>query len=1015
MSTEPSVTAPFVGLRPFDISDARWFFGRDQETAALTLKLRTNRFTAVVGPSGSGKSSVVRAGVVPLLKSDGWQQIIIAPGSAPLSRLAGALADVEAGDRLKEARRFRFDVILRGSAYGLAEIAETLRPDVPRLLLVIDQFEELFRYGDEASGTARAGMREEARAFVELLLTATARSAGRLQICVTMRSDYFGACSAYVGLAEAVSQSQFLIPLPTREQLDDAIHKPIALIGASIEENLVQRLLVDVEEEQDKLPLLQHTLRRLWEHASGDPRTLREQDYVDVGKISGSINKKAESIATRLKAGNPEDLVTLECVMKALTELDERNRASRHPRTRKELLALVSEQLATTPALAEASLDRMIGALQAEDTSFLVVGGSDDPGVDIGHEALIRSWARLSGPQHDFSEGWLREERDDGERWRDYVRRAGEGATLDSSELKALSTWPRNRGFAKVWSERYGNKWEIVESLKKKSTEAQLRRRTSMGAIVGLLCALGIAIIWMGYGLYRGAIDTSQRALVANRTVQSAQKLLDQLSASIEHGDITTKGADDMLTAAGEIVQKVRDFKPVEDKTTTALLVNLGYTASDIKNTIGQTDNALVSATESKEMAEKVDAASPDDPRILQLLFGGYWRIGDVISSHGKSRGKDALQEYGKAEKIADRLLKIAPNDRNNQWDLMLVKQKIGDIWQMDNKWAEAIKEYEVAQGLINKVLSDNPSSRSWRRDLANTLSRIGQAYNDKPDFDKAMQYHRDALKLRMDLLAEDSNDHVVLSNLATSHRDIAIAYADHDEVGKALTSITTAVETLEGLLKIDSNNATWQASLAALYGRKGGLHRTQREPQAALGTYRLAYGLRQDLAKKDPGNSDRQISLVRSGISIADVLEEQKSGLDEALRLYREAIPKLDEVRPRFDTDVFNSHFKIGNILAFQGGRDQPLNEYKQASAIARDADPESTTWKRRLANAYRSIGDILSAWEPSDEARQNYQLGLDIVTDLARKNPRSKDLADQVKVLREKVQGLPATDPPN
>ena len=117
---------------------------------------------------------------------------------------------------------------------------------------------------------------------------------------------------------------------------------------------------------------------------------------------------------------------------------------------------------------------------------------------------------------------------------------------------------------------------------------------------------------------------------------------------------------------------------------------------------------------------------------------------------------------------------------------------------------------------------------------------------------------------------------------------------------------------------------------------------------------------------------------------------------------------------RAAYGSVELGSPLQYETFLAFQGGRDQPLNEYKQASAIARDADPESTTWKRRLANAYRSIGDILSAWEPSDEARQNYQLGLDIVTDLARKNPRSKDLADQVKVLRDKVQCLPATDPP-
>jgi type II secretory pathway predicted ATPase ExeA len=173
MSTSAaSATVPFVGLRPFDTADTAWFFGRDRETAALTRKLRASRFTAVVGPSGSGKSSVVRAGVVPLLQSDGWQQIITTPGSAPLARLARALASADADDRLAEARRFRFDATLRASAFGLAGIADTLRTNAHRLLLVIDQFEELFRYGDEASGALRAAMREEARAFVELLLTA---------------------------------------------------------------------------------------------------------------------------------------------------------------------------------------------------------------------------------------------------------------------------------------------------------------------------------------------------------------------------------------------------------------------------------------------------------------------------------------------------------------------------------------------------------------------------------------------------------------------------------------------------------------------------------------------------------------------------------------------------------------------------------------------------------------------------------------------------------------------------
>ena len=467
--------APFVGLRPFDTSDAKWFFGRDHETAALMRKLRGSRFTAVVGPSGSGKSSVVRAGVVPLLQADGWCEIVTKPGSAPLARLALALSGAAASERLAEARRFRFEAMLRASAFGLAEIAETLRPDAPQLLLVVDQFEELFRYGEESSGAARAAMREEARAFVELLLAAGKREGGRMRVCITMRSDFFGNCSAYVGLAEAVSASQFLVPLPLRGQMEEAIRGPVAKAGGSIEEALIQRLLVDVVEEFDQLPLLQHTLRRLWERASGTPRTMHEADYVAVGRIAGSIDQKAEAVLKALTEKNPMDRTSLERVMKALTDLDERDRATRRPQKLSELRALVTDSLGVDPEVAEASLSRALDTLKTEDTSFLQFGEGDDPEIDIGHEALIRSWKRLAGSKLNFAEGWLREERADGEKWRGHVRRASEGLQFAWKEQSDLPKWLREHSLGEIWTQRYGNQWREVAELRVRS-----RRSTTL-------------------------------------------------------------------------------------------------------------------------------------------------------------------------------------------------------------------------------------------------------------------------------------------------------------------------------------------------------------------------------------------------------------------------------------------------------------------------------------------------------------------------------------------------------
>jgi hypothetical protein len=246
----------------------------------------------------------------------------------------------------------------------------------------VDQFEELFRYGEEATGAARAAMREEGRAFVELLLSTAARKASRVNVCVTMRSDFFGNCSAYEGLAEAVSEAQFLVPLPRRDQLEEAIGKPVKLVGATIEKAVVQRLLVDVEEETDQLPLLEHTLRRLWDKSSGTPRAIREEDYVKVGKIAGSIETKAEELLTTLSTENAIDLISLKLVMKALTDLDERDRATRRPQQHSQLLALLADTPGIDARVAETSLLRVLDILKAEDTSFLQVSAGDDQEVD---------------------------------------------------------------------------------------------------------------------------------------------------------------------------------------------------------------------------------------------------------------------------------------------------------------------------------------------------------------------------------------------------------------------------------------------------------------------------------------------------------------------------------------------------------------------------------------------------------------------------------------------------------
>jgi hypothetical protein len=493
-ATATTGRVPFVGLRSFDAADHPWFWGRRHETAVLTRKVRMSRFTAVVGASGSGKSSLVKAGVLHALAEDGWRAVAAKPGSAPIARLAQALAAAEEGsDDLAEARAFRFEATLRGSAYGLAEIAQALLPEAPRLVMVVDQFEEVFRYGEEATGAVRAAMREEGRAFVELLLAAAGRAQGRLHVVITMRSDYFGDCSAHAGLAEAISASQYLVPVPLRDQLETAIREPIAASGACIDDPLVQRLLLDVEEEDDRLPLLQHTLRRLWEAARGEPKRLTEGDYEAVGRLAGSIDQKAERIVADLHDRHAQDPATVERVMKALTTLDERDRGTRRPQRRSELLAVLDDGRPDCEAVAT-SLDRVLAAFAAEEASFLQRGEGDDPEVDIGHEALIRSWKRLAGPGLDFKAGWLREERQDGDEWRGLIRRAISGGRLSFQDQRRVFRWQRERRIGLAWSARYGDMWDVVQAMCRRSAQITM---VSVGVLLACLVLLLVPSLWL--------------------------------------------------------------------------------------------------------------------------------------------------------------------------------------------------------------------------------------------------------------------------------------------------------------------------------------------------------------------------------------------------------------------------------------------------------------------------------------------------------------------------------------
>ncbi len=547
----------YPGLRPYGFEDAGWFFGREDQSLALYRLIDRGRLVAVVGGSGSGKSSVVRAGLLPLIEEetagDGgrhWTWWSMRPGEAPVARLAETLAG-PTGDKedakslsLWSAERERIEFMLRKSSFGLVDVLRGLPDSRARTpLLLVDQFEELFRFSDlPGSRAARAGRREEAAAFVQLLLEAARSPDLAVRVILTMRSDYLGDCARFQGLPEAVTESEFLVPSLNRDQREEAIRGPAERADGSVSDDLLQSLLNDSNEELDQLPVMQHALMRTWAHAmQRGSRKLTLDDYVAIGAMAGSISQHADELLDEPAMKGRE--LAVEQVFRALAELDRQGRGTRRP--------LQLHQLVDECGVGRADVVAVVDRFRSEDCSFLVPAGiagtplGEEDVVDVGHEALIRRWSRISRQVEGTRSGWLIDEAVDG---RTYVAllataeggQPGQATALPIDQIALRSAWWELRPRSPAWTERYGGQIDKVRklladsvvALRESERDKARSRRNSLVAYGGLLVIAItfplLVLLWYQFNIAqeqtRLAQDQMKFALVESITAKQEQK-----------------------------------------------------------------------------------------------------------------------------------------------------------------------------------------------------------------------------------------------------------------------------------------------------------------------------------------------------------------------------------------------------------------------------------------------------------------------------------------------------------
>jgi len=259
---------PYPGLRPFQEADASLFFGREKQVKDLLALLEGHRFLAVVGDSGSGKSSLVKAGLIPALHLGAmgeefadWRVATLRPGTDPIGELCRALSGKDALGPDPDCR-----ATFESSSRGLTErVLRAGLEDGSHLLVVVDQFEELFRYR-----RARAEGPDQAVRFAGLLLEAARSEWARIYVLLTIRSDFLGECAQFHDLPETLTGCQYLVPRMTRDERREAIEKPARAAGCGIEASLVERLLNEPGDEAGQLPVLQHALNRTFHEFRAD-------------------------------------------------------------------------------------------------------------------------------------------------------------------------------------------------------------------------------------------------------------------------------------------------------------------------------------------------------------------------------------------------------------------------------------------------------------------------------------------------------------------------------------------------------------------------------------------------------------------------------------------------------------------------------------------------------------------------------------------------------------------------
>ena len=816
----------------------------------MLSRLAATRFLAVLGSSGIGKSSLVQTGLLSsiqmgMLQGAGtsWLVIDFRPGQpegSPLRNLVRRLLQkTDQPTTTETITHLRAQFIQEGPRALLKWCREGHLPVATNMLLLVDQFEELFRYQDYSS-------REEAEAFVALLLESRQPLEAKspqlaelpIYVTITMRSEFLGACSLIQNLPEAITEGAFLTPRMTRDQYREAIVGPAEVRGVKIESILINRLLNDLAtfapwdekepgqqgssgqvsttdaEDQlvrlarraDQLPVLQHALNQIWRNAC--ERRKREEhnnsggvdhaieltldDYKAIGGLENALNSHADAVLENIRTvlGTATDH-TAERLFRALVSGSTPSDATRRPVPLAELIDIATD---------EKGVRTIVHAFRANECNFLM----PDPAVplaattviDISHESLIRQWKRLSQ--------WVVREAVAAQQWRRLNDRLVLGEPLRDRMLDNMVAWREETGPNAAWAKRYGGDYISGMAFLKRSERAEKNRRLLRNSAVAAAFAFLIIVsgtmykFWQEARTAEGHAETERKH--AARGYAFAKDTLKNLTFNFATSlESVAQNPEMQITEVTDVFKNVKlsldalaNANP-DDSEMLGIQAEIldkfvdGYRAATYQ------DQALEVANQTNSVLRKLIARQPDNTHWQALLASNLDNIGDFKHNSGDTPGARASYEEALAD---DRdLMMREPNHEDHQRQAAIELIKLGDLQRRDEDSKAALAFYRQALDLRTKLSRLYVVLPSYQRDVSVTLGKIGEAQIDLGDKEGALETYQQRLAIdrKIDELDFGVTDDTLQQRLASTQNSIAELQLNAGDIEAAKKSFADA------------------------------------------------------------------------------------------------------------------------------------------------------------------------------------------------------------------------------